>query len=747
MAPFELRILRDVAIVLITTVVIPLFTVMAVFVGLLYLPLPVSLPKPRQGIESQISRVYDANGEEIGVFRRFETTKPVAREDIPRVLKDAVVAAEDRRFYEHGGVDPRATLRALWNNLTSDGRVQGGSTITQQYIKRTYVGSERTFSRKVREAILASRLERQVDKEEVLYRYLQQIYLGEGAYGVGAAAETYFHKSVKDLTLSESALLAGLIPAPSRYEPRGAPGEADRRRVQVLDIMLDEGRISPEEHREAEAQRVSLVTDDGPTTSRPVTAVYPRESSQDSPYPYFMDYVGRYVAERLGEEAVFEQGLKIYTTIDPRLQTEADRAVGETLGGTSPPLEMSLVTVEPETGFVKALVGGRDFEASQVNLALGLGGGGTGRQPGSSFKPYVLATALEQGVSPERTYSGRSPVSIGGQAFVNYGGSGYGTVDLRTATVKSINTVFVQLMNDVGVEETMDIAKAMGISTADYRAGFHGLSVALGAQEVSPLDMASAYGVFAARGQRFEATPVVRVLDRDGEVVIDNLDRQPTRVLKQSTADMVNDILRKDFDPGSTAAGKGLDRPAAGKTGTSQDLADAWFVGYTPDLSTSVWMGRSSGQIPLRNIKGVANVTGGSLPALTWQSYMQAAVVGTPVRDFSSPASIVPDERLAELRAQRDSRLDVGRRAQEQEESPTSVPLEPVPTMPPPQCGPGPYGPPECRDRAPGANVVPGADRGQVVRVLRSDPNPFVTSNQGRIVVIEPSTTTTTGPG
>ena len=655
------RLVKALALGAVAAVLVPFLTTGTVLAAFLFLPLPATLPAERQGIESQISRVYDIDGNLIGQFRRFEITEPVQPEDIPQVLKDAVIAAEDRRFYAHNGVDIRGTLRALWADIRGGGAVQGGSTITQQYVKNTFVGTERSLSRKIREAVVAAQLDRQMDKDEILFNYLNTVYLGEGAHGVGAAAETYFRKSVRDLTLSEAAMLAGLIPAPSRYEPRGNPAAAEGKRKIVLDAMLDVGLIDQQQHDEALPQQVWFAPE-APPPGIAVTFVHPREQ-QRLVHPYFMDYVEKYLSARYGEGVVYERGLDIYTTLDPRLQRAAEEEVGRTLEGTAPPLEMALASLEPGSGYVKALVGGRDFYApgGQNNLALG---GSTGRQPGSAFKPFVLAAALEQGISPDKTYSGRSPFCFPGgdppYCPENYGGSSYGTLNLREATKRSVNTVYVQLIRDVGVQRTMDLAKALGIARSVYREGFHGFSVALGAPESSALDMASAYGVWAARGERAEPTPIVRVLDSEGVVLEDNAEPSRTRVMKDVAADTMNNVLQGVFTPGGTANGRGLDRPAAGKTGTTQDNGDAWFVGYTPQLSTAVWMGRRDDRLPMGRVKGVASVTGGTWPARTWQAFMNRAHEGLPVAEFDKPAPItqVADEAKREARVG----FDIGRR-------------------------------------------------------------------------------------
>jgi len=632
------RALKLITAVVLVAIVTPVTASGVVLAANLFLPLPANLPERTPPAPSQISRIYDIEGNEIGTFKQFETSIPVKIEDIPPVLKQAVIAAEDRRFYSHGGVDLHGTMRALIADIRGRDLSQGGSTITQQLVKNTLTGNERSISRKIREAVLASQLDRQMDKDKILFEYLSVIYLGEGAYGVGAASETYFHKPVSQLTLSEAALLAAVIPAPSRFSPRVDPAAAEIRRLSVLGAMLDEGMIDQIQHDDAAAQPVWL-TAVGPPPG-PATLVFPPETQQSTD-PYFTDYVGRWLKVHLpgGEDQIFQGGLRIETTIDPDAQAAARKVVADFLD-----------------------------ETDRVNYALGrvsgggVGGGGSGRQPGSAFKPFVLAQALASGITPSTTYSGRphdvtkacSPDTP--TVLDNYEGAGFGTVDLRTATWKSVNTVYTRLILDVGVDKTIGVAKAMGLTgVRDYDGTIHCASVALGAESVSPLDMASAYGVFAARGLRAEPTPVLRVTDRAGNVIIDNAKPTTTRVLEQPVADNVTGILQGVLTSG-TATGRGLDRPAAGKTGTTQNNRDAWFAGYTPTLSTAVWIGYENKTAEtakeLVRIKGVAKVTGGTHPARLWQAFMKQALEDVPITEFSEPAPIrsVPDAKLREAR-------------------------------------------------------------------------------------------------
>src|SRR5437763_7155987 len=411
-----------------SAVLVPVGTAGTVLGAFLFLPLPATLPKPKPNVASSMSHVYDINGNEIAVFRQYETSIPVQQKDIPEILKQAVVSIEDKRFYSHGGVDPQGTLRAMWADIRGEA-IQGGSTITQQYVKNAYTGRNRSVARKIREAILASQLDRQAPKDEILYRYLSTIYLGGGAYGVGAATQTYFRKPITQLSLSEAALLAGVIRAPSYYDPRVNPEGAESRREVVLQSMLDQKRITPDQFNEAMAARIYVVGGGTPVPKTPHTDIYPPERQQTK-FPYFVDYVSKYLVAKYGHDKVYRGGLRIQTSLDPALEAQAEASVANALRGTKAPREMSLVAVEPQTGFVKALVGGRDSGTSPVNLALGncpvpkkpeqtgaeplpppsdqpicVPGGGTGRQPGSSFKPFTLAKAFEQGITPERTFS------------------------------------------------------------------------------------------------------------------------------------------------------------------------------------------------------------------------------------------------------------------------------------------------------------------------------------------------------
>ncbi|HEX6595874.1 MAG TPA: transglycosylase domain-containing protein, partial [Acidimicrobiales bacterium] len=437
----------------------------------------------------------------------------------------------------------------------------------------------------------------------------------------------------------------------------------------------------------------------------PATPVYPLEL-QSATEPYFVDAVRRYLSVKYGDDAIYKGGLRVETSLDPRLQEQAKASVANSLSGTQPPLEMALVSVEPGTGFVKALVGGRDFNSSQVNLALGscgeqpapepgtpppdgpvcLAGGGTGRQPGSAFKPITLAAAFEAGIGPSRVYSGPSSYTVpncgaANCTIRNVESGGYGAISLRLATAYSVNTVYAQLVRDVGVKETAEMANRLGLTMVGADGNRpsdgepYGVSLTLGAAETSPLDMAAAYSVFANRGLQQPATPVVKITDAAGNVLEDNTQRQPRRILAEAVADNVNDVLKGVVQFG-TGEGADIGRPdgTAGKTGTSEDNGDAWFVGYTPQLSTAVWMGYSDTRSrPLRNIKGVGQVYGGTIPASTWKAFMSEAVKGMPDAKFPAPVALAGDIAAGPRRALEETQVT----------TPIQIVLGPPPTVAP----------------------------------------------------------------
>ncbi|MDQ6927522.1 MAG: penicillin-binding protein [Actinomycetota bacterium] len=663
---FPPRLPQAVAVFLTVTIVLPLVTAGTALGAILFLPLPTpALPEPKPGIDSRVTHILAADGSEIGILRKFETSIPVKPADIPQVLKQAVVAEEDQRFYSHSGVDIKGAVRAFWADLTGGKTLQGGSTITQQYVKNAYTTGQRTLARKLREALLANKLERKLSKDEILYRYLDNIYLGGGAYGVGAAAQSYFNKPVSQVTLSESAMLAGLIASPSVDEPRSNPVRAEQKREAVLRKMLDQHLITDAQYSEALPQRVFLVGS-GPAPDGPATLVQPLEL-QSATYPYFVDAVRRYLIARFGDDVVYRGGLRVETSLDVKMQAQAEASVKDSLSGTDPPLEMALVSTDPTTGLVKAIVGGRDFAASQVNLALGncpvtakapppdapvcLSGGGTGRQPGSSFKPYTLAAAFEKGIGPDAVYSGPSSYTFPGCSGTgctvhNVESEAVGSITLRGATQLSVNTVFAQLIGNVGIQRTAEMAHRLGVTMIDPNGRQpngepYGSSLTLGAAEVSPYDMAAAFGVFANHGLQLAATPVAKVFDADGRVLEDNTKRKGKQVIAPEIADNVTDVLKGVISAGTgTAADIGRPDAEAGKTGTAENFGDAWFVGYTPVLSTAVWMGYADRPRPLTGIKGVGKVYGGTIPAKTWHNFMSQALAGVDYPDFPPPAPL-----------------------------------------------------------------------------------------------------------
>ncbi len=636
--------LRLVVACAVAVVIVPPVAAGVAVATLLEAPLPVGrLPEARPQIVAEPTMVYDAAGRQIALFRSSDRTVEVRPEQIPQVLKDAVVAIEDKRFWEHDGIDYEGIARAARTNLEVGGIAQGGSTLTQQYVKNVYLSTEQTFERKVSEALLATELEKVMTKEEILFGYLTTSYYGSGAYGIGAAAKIYFDKDLDQLDISEAAMLAGVVKAPTSLSPFVDREAADERRRLVLQAMLDQGYIDDDDYEREAARRLWSVEDDD-LPNGPVTALIPRQSKGALDHHFFVDHVEAELIDLLGPDLVYNGGLRVETTIDSRLQEAAEEAVARRLGNTEYPIEMALATVEPDSGHILAMVGGRDHEFSQVNLATG---GSTGFQPGSSFKPLVLAAAFRLGLNPETRYPAPGRLQVpgcsGGSCTIsNYSHRGYGNITLRQATAASVNTVYAQLVIDVTIDDTVELARSLGLSRIDPDQNY-GASLALGAAESSPLEMASAYGTFANRGVRVAPTSILRVVDAEGNVLIDNRARVGERILDEAVADNVTDVLTDVIESG-TGKAAAIGRPAAGKTGTAQAYRAAWFVGYTPQLATAVWMGHADRLASLRNVNGVGAVTGGSHPAVAWGEFMGRAheALELEVEEFPEPAPIVP---------------------------------------------------------------------------------------------------------
>lgn len=561
---------------------------------------------------AETSVLYDRNGAVLAELHAEQNRTYVPLANIPMALRQAVISTEDQNFYKHKGVDPFGIARALWVNATK-GKHHGGSTITQQYVVNTFIKRENSITRKVKEAILAYRLESQFSKDQILEKYLNTIYFGHGAYGVAAAAETYFGKDLGSLTVAECAMIAGLIKSPGDYSPRNDPAAAKLRRDTVIGQMLEQGYIDKATHDAAQAEGFALA----PPTSAGTAA------------PYFVEWVKQQLIDKYGPDAVYKGGLRVKTTIDPAMQAAAESAIASTLDRPDDPTA-ALVAIDPKTGEVRALVGGKDFNAQQFNVAVQ-----GPRQPGSSFKMFVLATALANGISPEQTYesaAGSFPIP-GGQVWTVTGSPTGGPMRLRMATEKSINSVFAQVILAVGAEKVADTAKKMGIVTPIKAVP----AIALGAQEVTPLEMASAYGTLANGGVHAEPHSIVEVADMGGKVLY-TAPGTKTEAISPAVAYLTTDLLKGVINAGTGTAAK-IGRPAAGKTGTTQEYRDAWFVGYTPDLVAAVWMGHVEGQVEMTSVHG-KKVTGGSFPAEIWAKFMKAALANTPASEFQVPKGL-----------------------------------------------------------------------------------------------------------
>lgn len=553
------------------------------------------------------SQFFDAKGNLITTVDSEEDRIPVTIDKTPKNLQHAFLAAEDIRFYEHGGIDFRGIGRAIYTYIRW-GEVQGGSTITQQLAKNYFLTQEQTLSRKLHEAFIALQIEQKYTKNEILEMYMNQIYFGQGAYGVETAANTYFGKHVQDLDLAQCAMIAGIPKSPNYYSPLSNPKAAKERQKTVLEQMAKYGFITKEQADEAYAEPLTY------------------KSLNESPgsKKYFIDYVIQLLVDKFGPDAVYKQGLKVYTTLDPDMQKAAEKAAAltPTYYTDSNKLKQpqsSIVAVDPKTGYIKAMIGGRGTD--QFNRAVM-----AERQPGSAFKPFVYMNAFEQGATPSDTVQD-SPIP-GDWNPQNYDRSFHGTVTYRTALTYSYNVPAVKVAMKYGPEKIVKLAKKFGITTLvddDENA-----VIALGGltHGVTPLEMAGAYAGIANMGKFNKPTPIVKILDRNGKVLYEHKSN-PTQVVKPETAYMMISMM-EDVMTRGTGRGAAINRPCAGKSGTTSDYHDAWFVGFTPDLACAVWIGDD-------NNDSLGGMTGGGEPATLWRTFMSNALANTPASDFDAP--------------------------------------------------------------------------------------------------------------
>jgi len=561
------------------------------------------------------TRIYSADGKLLArLYLEDRTVVPYSK--IATDLINATVAVEDERFYLHKGVDWQGVARAVVANVfTPRTRPEGASTITQQYIRNTILLSEKTtvtLQRKVREAYLALELEKRQSKKNILTLYLNTVYFGEGAYGAESAARTFFAKNASKLTLAQSALLAGLVQQPSRLDPYDNPEGALQRRHLVLERMLANGYITREEYAKADAVPLKLRR-----SAEPESGVYQAA--------YFVAHVKKELQQRYPRSVVFKGGLRVYTTLDTRLQKYAENAVKQNLNRPGDP-DTALVSIDPRNGYIKAMYGGRDYNKNKFNLATQ-----GRRQPGSSFKTFVLVTALQEGMPPTRYVDSSSPAYIPTKPkpwiVSNSEGSGHGMVTMQTGTRSSINTVFARLIWEIGADKVVKVARKMGITSSlpTYP------SIGLGSGNVTPLEMASAYGTLAKGGLHYKPIAITRVVDVEGKTIL-RVQPKATRAISQEIAGAAVDVLKGVITSG-TGTRANIGRPAAGKTGTSQDYRDAWFVGFTPQLVTSVWVGYYKTEKSMRSVHGLRGF-GGTLAAPIWADYMKPALAGAPALDF-----------------------------------------------------------------------------------------------------------------
>ncbi|MFN5952076.1 MAG: transglycosylase domain-containing protein [Dolichospermum sp.] len=547
------------------------------------------------------------------------TREQLQLEQIPDNLKKAFIASEDRRFNQHNGVDIQGIMRAVINNLRSQDVVEGGSTITQQVARILFLKQEKTFWRKLKEVRLAQKIEQQLTKDQILERYLNLVYLGSGAYGVGDAAWVYFSKSIDQLTLSEMATLAGLAPAPNLYAPDKNLKAATERRNLVLARMAEDGIITPIQ-KQAAIQEPLIVNSN-----------LPKRWQVDS--PYFTSYIQKELPKHLSPDILANGGLVVETSLNPTWQKAAEAAVTKILkneGRWQNFKEAALVAIDPRNGEIQAMVGGKDFSKNQFNRVTQ-----AQRQPGSTFKGFVYATAIATGKNPYDSYLDE-PLSIDGYEPKNYHDNFSGWLNMRDALTKSVNTIALKVLIDVGFQPTIKLAHDMGIKS-ELKPTY---SLALGSNEVNLLELTNAYGTFATQGNYTEAHGIRRILNREGNVIW-SAKYEPKQVLDTDSSTIMTWMLRNVVREGTGAAAQLDDRQVAGKTGTSDEARDLWFIGYIPQVVTGVWLGNDN-NTPTYGSSGSA--------AYAWHEFMKKAVEGMPVEKFPTPPKL--ENRKGSIKAE-----------------------------------------------------------------------------------------------
>lgn len=557
------------------------------------------------------STVYDINGTVVQGLSEQNQVQVEIDQMSPHFV-NGIIAIEDKNFYRHHGVDISGMVRAMLTNIKAGKIVAGGSTITQQTAKTLFLSNERTWSRKIKELYYSILMESRYSKEEILTMYCNSIYFGEGAYGVELASRTYFAKHAADLTLAEAALLAGLPQSPSYYDPYVRPEEAKTRQGQVLQRMVEEGMISAEEKETAAGEKL----------------VYKRAQFAAGEAPYFVAVVRDYLREKYGDSMVYRGGLRVYTTLDLNMQRAANEAYLAGLKNQNANLQVALAAVDVKTGQIRALVGGRDFSGSSYNRAFAQ------RQPGSTFKPFVYSLALQRGYNPASTIMCEERVYKlpNGDTYkpTDYGDEPYHwrPFTLKEAIMVSDNSVSVALTDQLGVTDAANYAQQFGFRNIQPI-----LSLPLGSNEVSPVDMAAGYAVFANQGVYNQPTYLLKVVNDDG-VVLENNTTRSTPIISAENAYQITNMLTGVLEPGGTGSAlkAQVGRIAAGKTGTTEQKNDAWFVGYTPQLCCAVWVGYDQGK--------AANLFGGSAAGPIWASFIRNASANLPPNDFVRPNGV-----------------------------------------------------------------------------------------------------------